>query len=77
MRVAVVRRGDDPDETMVWRVFPNREAPALHVRHCDLSGDSIPGKNLRLDEAPKADGPLGLRAWIDLFGDLRIEDVIL
>jgi hypothetical protein len=74
IRIAVVRRGDDPDETMVWRVFPERRAPAAHVRHCELAGESVPGRNLLLDEDPKAAGPLGLRAWIDVFGDLRIED---
>ncbi len=74
IRIAVIRKGDDANAKMVWRLFADRRNPALHVRHCDLAGTAIPGMNFMLGEDPSAGNALGLRAWVDAFGDLSIED---
>ena len=56
-----------------WRCFAGAALPEIPIRSFRIAGDASPA-NVVPGTDPGSAGPLGLAAWIDFYGDLRLED---
>lgn len=79
VRIAVVRRHDTSDpRPPLWRFFIGRKDPDIHVRAWTMEGEAVPGVNhvpvASADYAQGDPGIEGLKAAIDIYGDITIDD---
>lgn len=79
VRIAVVKKHDTTLENPpLWRFFLHREDPDLHLVDWTMQGEAIPGVNYIPYATPKPDkdsaGMAGLKAAIDVFGNIEIGD---
>ena len=74
LRIAVVRKGEDPNPDMIWRIYVGEATAAIHAKEGAFTGIGLPGSNFKLCQNLADNGMQGLRAWVEVYGDLSVED---
>lgn len=79
VRVAVIRNHDTTlEDPPIWRFYLDRKDPYIEILDWSLEGEVLPGVNHMAFRNPRPEkdpiGIAGLKAAIDVYGDVMIDD---